>query len=31
MACRSSVMIGQTLDKRTMCRVLDNLETLEAP
>ena len=24
-------MIGQTLDKRTMCRVLDNLETLEAP
>ena len=30
-ACRSSIMIGQTLDKRTMCRVLDNLETLEAP
>ena len=30
-ACRSSIMIGQTLDQRTMYNILDNLATLEAP
>ena len=30
-ACRSSIMIGQTLDKRRMYKILDNLATLEAP
>ncbi|QDZ21121.1 DNA mismatch repair protein PMS1 [Chloropicon primus] len=30
-ACRSSIMIGQTLDKRSMYKILDNLVTLEAP
>jgi len=30
-ACRSSIMIGKTLDKATMRRILDNLAELKSP
>jgi len=30
-ACRSSIMIGKTLDGTTMRRILDNLADLKSP
>jgi DNA mismatch repair protein PMS2 len=30
-ACRSAIMIGTALDKRTMRRVVANMATLEQP
>ena len=30
-ACRSSIMIGQNLEKKTMYNILQNLTTLDAP
>ena len=30
-ACRSSIMIGDTLDKKRMYKIVDNLAGLEAP